>query len=76
MTDGHSHLLRRTLQDLLTQLGEQRFVRVHKSTAVNLSAIASFAPLFKGDYEIHLRNGRTLRLSRRYRKAVFARAGR
>lgn len=75
-TGGRVHLLRRTLQDLLVQLGEQRFVQIHKSTAVNLGAIASFTPLFKGDYEIHLRNGRTLRISRRFREAVFARMGR
>ena len=70
------YLLRRTLQDLLAQLGEQRFARIHKSAAVNISAIASFTPLFKGDYEVSLRNGRTLRLSRRYKDALFARMGR
>lgn len=75
-TAAHSYLLRRTLQDLLSQLGEQRFVRIHKSTAVNLGSIGSLTPLFKGDHEIHLRNGRTLRLSRRYRDALFARMGR
>lgn len=75
-TASHAYLLRRTLQDLLSQLGEQRFVRVHKSTAVNLGAIGSLTPLFKGDYEIHLHNGRILRLSRRYRDALFARMGR
>jgi two-component system LytT family response regulator len=75
-TATRAYLLRRTLQDLLSQLGEQRFVRVHRSTAVNLSSIGSLTPLFKGDYEIHLRNGRTLRLSRRYREALFARMGR
>jgi hypothetical protein len=64
------------LQDLLTQLGEQRFVRVHKSAAVNLSAIASLTPLFKGDYEVELRNGAKVRLSRRYSDALFARMGR
>lgn len=75
-TAARSYLLRRTLQDLLTQLGERHFVRVHKSAAVNLSAIASLTPLFKGDYEVALRNGRALRLSRRYREALFARMGR
>lgn len=74
-TAARTYLLRRTLQDLLAQLGDQRFVRVHKSTAVNLGFIGSLSPLFKGDYEIHLRNGRILRLSRRYRDAVFARMG-
>jgi len=75
-TAASRYLLRRTLQDLLMQLGEQRFVRIHKSAAVNLSAIASLTPLFKGDYEVELRNGRALRLSRRYRDALFARMGR
>jgi two-component system LytT family response regulator len=74
-TAGRTYLLRRTLQDLLSQLGEQRFMRIHRSTAVNLGCIASLAPLFKGDYEIHLHNGRTLRLSRRYREALFAHMG-
>ena len=75
-TAARRHLLRRTLQDLLTQLGAERFVRIHKSAAVNLSAIAALTPLFKGDYEVELRNGHTLRLSRRYRDALFARMGR
>jgi two-component system LytT family response regulator len=75
-TANRVYLLRRTLQDLLTQLGEQRFARIHKSVAVNVSAISSFTPLFKGDYEVSLRNGRTLRLSRRYKDALFARMGR
>lgn len=75
-TAARRYLLRRTLQDLLIQLGEERFVRIHKSAAVNLSAIAALTPLFKGDYEVELRNGRALRLSRRYRDVVFARMGR
>ncbi|MBN8713423.1 MAG: response regulator transcription factor [Xanthomonadales bacterium] len=74
-TAARSYLLRRTLQDLLSQLGEQHFVRIHKSAAVNLGAIGSLTPLFKGDYEIHLHNGRVLRLSRRYREALFTRMG-
>lgn len=75
-TPQRRYLLRRTLQDLLAQLGEQRFARIHKSAAVNVAAIASLTPLFKGDYEVHLRDGRTLRLSRRYKDALFARMGR
>jgi two-component system, LytTR family, response regulator len=74
-TAARAYLLRRTLQDLLSQLGEHRFVRIHRSAAVNLSCIGSLAPLAKGDYEIHLRNGRILRLSRRYRESLFARMG-
>jgi two-component system LytT family response regulator len=66
------YLLRRTLNDLLEQLGE-RFVRIHKSAAVNLAEVASLSPLFKGDHKVHLRGGATLRLSRRFKDALFAR---
>jgi two-component system, LytTR family, response regulator len=66
------YLLRRTLNDLLTQLGE-RFVRIHKSAAVNLAEVASLSPLFKGDHEVTLRSGHTLRLSRRFKDELFAR---
>lgn len=67
------YILRRTLADLLEQLGEQRFVRIHKSAAVNLAEIATLSPLFKGDHEIHLRSGAVLRLSRRFKDALFGR---
>jgi two-component system LytT family response regulator len=72
-TAGAKYLLRRTLGDLLAQLGEQRFARIHKSAAVNLAEIASLSPLFKGDHEVNLRSGQTLRLSRRFKDALFAR---
>jgi two-component system, LytTR family, response regulator len=72
-TATRSYLLRRTLQDLLTQLGSTAFVRIHKSAAVNLSAVTALAPLFKGDYEVQLRSGRKVRLSRRYKDDLFAR---
>lgn len=69
------YVLRRTLQDLLAQLGEHHFARIHKSAAVNIAAIQSFAPLFKGDYQVKLASGRELRMSRRYKDTLFARLG-
>lgn len=72
-TAQRRYLLRRTLHDLLAQLGEQRFVRIHKSAAVNIAEVQSLTPLFKGDHEIQLRGGRRLRLSRRYKDGLFSR---
>ncbi|MES1263614.1 MAG: LytTR family DNA-binding domain-containing protein, partial [Peristeroidobacter soli] len=68
------YMLRRTLSDLLEQLGE-RFVRIHKSVAVNLSEVKSLSPLFKGDHEVHLRGGQVLRMSRRYKEELFGKMG-
>jgi two-component system LytT family response regulator len=67
-------MLRRTLTDLLAQLGE-RFARIHKSAAVNLAEVKTLSPLFKGDHELELRSGVKLRLSRRYKDELFARLG-
>jgi two-component system LytT family response regulator len=75
-TAQQTYLLRRTLRDLLQQLGEQRFVRIHRSAAVNIAEIDALTPLFKGDYELRLRSGRLLRLSRRYTAELFSRTGR
>lgn len=67
-------MLRRTLADLLLQLGV-RFARIHKSAAVNLAEVKALSPLFKGDHELELQSGVKLRLSRRYRDELFARLG-
>lgn len=75
-TANKQYLLRRTLHDLIQQLGEQRFVRIHKSVAVNIAEIDSLSPLFKGDYELRLHSGKILRLSRRYAAALFDLTGR
>lgn len=72
---AQAYLLRRTLQDLLAQLDDAQFVRIHKSAAVNVGEIQSLTPLFKGDYEVQLRSGQVLRLSRRYRDGLFSRMG-
>jgi two-component system, LytTR family, response regulator len=69
------YILRRTLADLLAQLGE-RFARVHKSAAVNIAEVKTLSPLFKGDHEVTLRSGAVLRLSRRYKDELFARISR
>ena len=68
------YMLRRTLSDLLTQLGG-RFRRIHKSAAVNIAEVKSLSPLFKGDHEVHLRSGAVLRLSRRYKDELFGQLG-
>lgn len=55
-----------TLKSLLTQLDTKTFVRVHKSTIVNLDKVVSFKSRLNGDYDIFLKNGAELRLSRTY----------
>jgi two-component system LytT family response regulator len=71
-----SHLYRCTLAAMDGRLDPGRFVRIHRSTIVNLHSIESLAPLFAGDFSVRLKNGQRVKLSRSYRQALEERIGR
>ena len=62
-----THLLRQTLNAIEARLAPDKFVRISRSTIVNLERIKELQPLFRGDYAVTLQNGTQLTLSRRYR---------
>jgi two-component system LytT family response regulator len=64
---GKVHLIRDSLTSFVAQLDPAEFLRVHRSHVVRVSFIAELRPLFHGDYELVLRDGQTLALSRRYK---------
>jgi hypothetical protein len=68
--NGHDYLLRATLTDFLAQLDPARFVRVHRSHAVNLDRIREIEPTDGGDARLHLHDGSVVPCSRRYREAL------
>ena len=67
---GRCYSFRQSLGQLETRLDPASFVRVHRSTLVNIEHIAEMHPLFHGDYELILRRGTRLTLSRRYRERL------
>lgn len=69
---GKIHLVREPLAKLIAQLDAAEFIRVHRSHVVKLTAIAELQPMFHGDYELILRNGERLALSRRYKALLPA----
>jgi two-component system, LytTR family, response regulator len=70
------HLLRETMKNLEARLDPSRFVRIHRSTIVNLERIKELEPFFRGEYVVVLHNGTTLKLSRGYRDNLESRLGR
>ena len=68
-----SHLLREKMHDLEGQLDPAKFVRIHRSTIVNLDRIKEMHPHFNGDYIVVLEDGRQLRLSRSRRENLETR---
>jgi two-component system LytT family response regulator len=63
---GDVHLVRGTLQELEQRLPES-FVRIHRSSIVNLDRVRELHPWSHGDRLVVLDDGTELRLSRRYR---------
>jgi two-component system LytT family response regulator len=64
---GKVHLVRDTLTTFIAQLDPSEFLRVHRSHVVRINFIAEMRPLFHGDYDLVLKDGATLSLSRRYK---------
>lgn len=66
-----SYLVRMTLARLEQHLDASKFVRIHRSTIVNLDRVTEIQPWSAGDYMAVLRDQRTLKVSRHYRDALL-----
>lgn len=63
-----SHMIRETMNGIESKLDPDKFLRIHRSTVVNIDRIKELHPMFSGDYAVILRNGTELALSRNYRE--------
>jgi two-component system LytT family response regulator len=67
---GDTHILRRSLSELEQDLGDEKFIRIHRSIVVNLERIRALELQASGEYEVVLKSEVRLRLSRRYRRRL------
>jgi two-component system LytT family response regulator len=68
--------VRETLLSLEKKLDPGQFVRIHRSTIVNLDFVKEVQSWFKGGHLVVMKDGSELRLSRYQREAVEALTGR
>ncbi|WP_420128853.1 LytR/AlgR family response regulator transcription factor [Longimicrobium sp.] len=66
-----THLIRSTLRAMGDQLDPAMFIRIHRSTIVNVNRIREIQPWFGGDYIALLNDGRQLRVSRSHREQLL-----
>ena len=69
------HLLRRSMSEVEQELDPAAFCRIHRSAIVKLESVQKLELNSSGEYDVLLRNGIRLRLSRRYRKELQSRMG-
>ena len=67
--NGETYILRSTMKELERKLTSE-FVRIHRSTIVNLNKVRSVDAIPKGECLLHLDDEVSLKVSRNYRSAV------
>ena len=67
---GKTHLIREPIQGLEDRLDPSEFLRIHRSIIVRFPLVTALHKGGGGDYELELRNGQRLKVSRGRREAV------
>lgn len=70
-----THLIREAMQTLEERLDPARFIRVHRSIIVRLDLVDALLRGSGGDYEVQLRTGARLKVSRSRREELERRMG-
>ena len=68
--EGETHIMRCTMTQLLEELDDDVFKRVHRSTIVNLNCIEEVIPHTKGEYFLQISHGERIKVSRNYRDTI------
>jgi two-component system, LytTR family, response regulator len=75
-SNGNSHLLRGNMNEMESKLDPARFMRIHRSTIVNLQRIREVQPWFRGHHRVVMNNGQELKLSRYQKEKLRTLLGR
>lgn len=70
-TEKKTFLVRETMNSIGESLDPAKFVRIHRSTLLNVEHMQEIQPWFHGDCTVLLKNGEKLTLSRRYRDRLI-----
>ena len=68
-TDG-THIMRKTMKELETDLNPKKFARVHRSAIVNIKFVKKLVSHISGEYHLILENDTELKVSRSHRDRV------
>ena len=72
---GEEHLYRASLASVASRLDPFRFIRIHRSSIVNLKSISFMERRSHGELQVMLKDGAQLMMSRTYRAEVEAMLG-
>ncbi|MBT7951937.1 MAG: response regulator [Gammaproteobacteria bacterium] len=67
---GQIHIMRTTMKQLESQLDPALFQRIHRSTLVNLNRVDKISSHINGEYNLILKGGARLKMSRSYKDKI------
>jgi len=70
--EKESHLLRETMDKMESELDPRSFIRVHRSTIVNINQVKELHVWARGEYRVITHSGKAFTLSRGYRSRLDA----
>jgi two-component system LytT family response regulator len=73
--DEDTHLIRERMKTLERQLDPRQFIRIHRSTLVNLERVDALVPKARGGYEVELEDDTRLKVSRSRKETLEERIG-
>ena len=75
-TEGRdARMVRATMNALEPRLDPAQFVRIHRSSIVNLDRVRKMQPLFRGEHVLILKDGTELSVGRAYRAKLLQQIG-
>ena len=74
-SSGAVQEIRKSMGEMVALLDPTRFVRIHRSTIVNIARIKELQPYFHGEFIVLLHDGTQLKSSRSYRDALVRQLG-
>ena len=72
---SHTYISRETMYQVEQKLQKHNFIRIHRSTIVNVDRIKKLKPLTYGEYGVELRDGTALVISRSCKEEVLRKIG-
>ena len=66
----NEYLIRETMTNMQAKLPQGKFVRIHRSTIVNVDSVSELRPVAGGEYSVTLRTGAEVVLSRTHRNEL------
>lgn len=75
VTEPKKHLLRETLSNIMEKLDLNYFIRIHRSTIINMGFLSEINSIGFGDVEAIMKDGKIFRVSKSYKEDLFNRLG-